>query len=112
LRIAHHFFGVDWNAHALFASFVVQTGYALLWTATAMALMMFASRRKRRAPWLAGAALLGATVLKLFVIDLSNAGGTERIVAFIGVGALMLLVGYVAPLPPAASNADKQPEAP
>jgi uncharacterized membrane protein len=39
-------------------------------------------------------------VVKLFVIDLSNAGGGERIVAFVGVGALMLIVGYVAPLPP------------
>jgi uncharacterized membrane protein len=110
LRIAHHFFGVGWDAVRLFESFVVQTGCALLWTATAMALMLFASRRRLRAPWLTGAALLGATVLKLFVIDLANTGGTERIVAFIGVGALMLLVGYVAPLPPAASAA-KQPEA-
>ncbi len=106
LRIAHHYFGVDWDAAPLFESFVVQTGYALLWTATAMALMVFASRRRLRTPWLVGAALLGATVLKLFVIDLANTGGTERIVAFIGVGALMLLVGYVAPLPPAAAAAE------
>jgi uncharacterized membrane protein len=100
LRVAHHYFGVAWEARRLFDSFVVQAGYALLWSVAAVALTVFASRRGRRAPWLAGAALLAATVVKLFLIDLSNAGGGERIVAFVGVGALMLLVGYVAPLPP------------
>jgi uncharacterized membrane protein len=112
LRIAHHYFGVGWSVLQLFDSFVVQTGYALLWTATAMALMVFASRSRLRVPWLVGAALLAVTVLKLFVIDLANTGGTERIVAFIGVGALMLLVGYVAPLPPAAKEkVDSEAEA-
>jgi uncharacterized membrane protein len=47
-----------------------------------------------------GAGLLGLTVLKLFVIDLSNRGGSERIVVFIAVGVLMLVVGWFAPLPP------------
>ena len=50
---------------------------------------------------MAGAGLLGSTVLKLFVIDLSNRGGSERIVVFIAVGLLMLVVGWFAPLPPA-----------
>ena len=102
LRAVHHFAGIRWNMGALFDSFLVQTGYALLWTTTAVALMVFASRRRVRAPWLVGAALLGLTVVKLFVVDLENAGGAERIVAFIGVGGLMLLVGYLAPLPPRA----------
>jgi uncharacterized membrane protein len=105
LRVAHHFAGVPWRVRALFDSFLVQTGYALLWTAIAVGLMVFASRRQQRAPWLIGATLLGVTVLKLLVVDLSNAGGTERIVAFVGVGALMLVVGYLAPLPPQAAAA-------
>ncbi len=110
LRIVHHFFGVVWDGRRLFESFLVQAGYALLWTATAVALMVFASRRGARAPWLVGAGLLGLTVLKLALIDLSNAGGTERIVAFIGVGALMLIVGYLAPLPPQMKPAASQAE--
>ncbi len=100
LRAVHHYAGVPWRAQALFDSFLAQTGYALLWTVTALGLMVFASRRSVRAPWLAGAVLLGATVVKLLLIDLKNSGGFERIVAFIGVGGLMLLVGYLAPLPP------------
>ncbi len=113
LRVAHHFFGVTWDAGALFGSFVVQTGYAILWTVLALSLMMIAGRRKQRTLWLVGASLLGVVVVKLLLIDLSNAGGAERIIAFIVVGVLMLVVGYFAPLPPKtkalASNENPTP---
>ncbi|MDR1994385.1 DUF2339 domain-containing protein [Azonexus sp.] len=102
LRVAHHFFQVPWDAEDLYDSFVVQTGYAILWTLLALALMVSAHRRGRRPAWLAGAALLALVVVKLMLVDLSNRGGGERIVAFIGVGLLMLVVGYFAPLPPKA----------
>jgi len=101
LRVAHHWGGVPWDGSSLFASFLVQAGYSILWTLIALALMVGAHRRALRAPWMLGAALLGLTVLKLFVIDLSNRGGSERIVVFIAVGLLMLVVGWFAPLPPA-----------
>jgi uncharacterized membrane protein len=104
LRIAHHFFGVRWDAGALFESFVVQTGYAILWTLLALTLMVLAHRRVQRPLWLVGAGLLGLVVVKLLLVDLSNAGGAERIIAFIVVGVLMLVVGYFAPLPPKAAN--------
>lgn len=103
LRVAHHFGGVAWNGSALFNSFLVQTGYAILWTVLALVLMVIAHRKALRSLWMVGAGLLALTVAKLFFIDLSNAGGTERIVAFIVVGVLMLIVGYLAPLPPAKS---------
>lgn len=111
LRVAHHFFGVRWDASALFDSFVVQTGYAILWTLLALSMMVLAHRRAQRPLWLLGAGLLGGVVVKLLLIDLSNAGGAERIVAFIAVGVLMLVVGYFAPLPPkaAAPAADEPP---
>ena len=64
--------------------------------------MITAHRKRARPVWTGGAALLGATVLKLFLIDLSNRGGSERIVVFIAVGVLMLVVGYFAPMPPVA----------
>lgn len=111
LRVAHHFAGVAWNADALFDSFVVQTGYAILWTVLALVLMVLAHQRALRSLWMVGAGLLALTVAKLFLVDLSNAGGTERIVAFIVVGVLMLIVGYLAPLPPAAlTKATLNPE--
>lgn len=107
LRVAHHFFGVPWRADALFGSFVVQTGYAILWTLLALSVMVLAHRRLQRTLWLVGASLLGLVVVKLLLIDLSNVGGVERIVVFIAVGALMLVVGYFAPLPPKTTPQSK-----
>lgn len=103
LRVAHHFAGIAWDIDSLFDSFLVQTGYAILWTTLALVLMVLAHRRALRSLWMVGAGLLGLTVAKLFLVDLSNAGGTERIVAFIVVGVLMLVVGYLAPLPPSSA---------
>ena len=110
LRAVHHWAGVPWDADQLFASFLVQAGYSILWTLLAMALMLVAHRRHTRPLWGGGAALLGLTVAKLFLVDLSNRGGSERIVAFIAVGVLMLVVGYFAPIPPAASPANQDKE--
>jgi uncharacterized membrane protein len=104
LRVAHHFGGVAWNAQTLFSSFLVQAGYSILWTLIAVALMVGAHRKARRPAWILGGGLLALTVLKLFVIDLSNHGGSERIIVFIAVGLLMLVVGYFAPMPPAGER--------
>ncbi|MEO6103673.1 MAG: DUF2339 domain-containing protein, partial [Pseudoxanthomonas sp.] len=105
LRFTHQLLGVPWDADALLANVVVQTGLAILWTALALALMVFAHRRVQRTLWLVGAGLLGLTVAKLLLVDLGAAGGAARIVAFIVVGLLMLVVGYLAPLPPKARAA-------
>jgi uncharacterized membrane protein len=50
--------------------------------------------------WLAGAVLVAVVVAKLFLVELTNTGGLPRIVSFIGVGVLLLITGYFAPLPP------------
>ena len=63
LRVAHHFFQVPWNAWALYHSFVVQTGYAILWTVLALALMVAAHRRGLRPAWLAGAGLIAVAMI-------------------------------------------------
>ena len=110
LRAAHHLGGVPWRADSLYASFLVQAGYSILWTLLALGLMVLAHRREVRTVWMGGAALLGLTVAKLFLVDLSNRGGSERIVVFIAVGVLMLVVGYFAPIPPAAVAGPAQPE--
>jgi uncharacterized membrane protein len=105
LRFAHHFRGIAWNFDSLASSFFVQAGYSVLWTLLGVALMVFAHRKATRRLWQVGAALLGLTVVKLLLVDLANSGGGERIVAFIGVGMLMVAVGYFAPMPPTKSNA-------
>lgn len=100
LRTAHHWFDVAYEAASLGASPVVQTGLAIIWTLLAMGLMLLAARKALRAVWIAGACLLGLVVLKLLFVDMSSAEGWQRIVTFIGVGVLMLVIGYFVPLPP------------
>lgn len=58
----------------------------------------------RRAVWLTGAGFMALVVLKLFAVDLGNTGTIERIISFIGIGALLLVVGYFAPAPPRSAN--------
>ncbi len=62
--------------------------------------MIVGHLRERRELWLLGAVLIGIVVAKLFFVELGNRGGLERIISFIGVGVLLLVVGYFAPLPP------------
>lgn len=104
LRSVHFLAGVPWEASAMGQSLLVQAVLALLWTGTAMGLMVFANRRGVRPLWLVGAGLLGAVVVKLFMVDLSGQGTIERIVSFVGVGILVLLIGYLAPVPPAQTE--------
>ncbi len=107
LRFAHHFRDIAWNSSALADSFFVQAGYSMLWTLLGVGAMVWAHKRVQRVVWQAGAALLALTVVKLLIVDLENSGGGERIVAFIGVGVLMVVVGYFAPMPPAAGKVAK-----
>jgi hypothetical protein len=51
-----------------------------------------------------GSGLLAAVIVKLFFVDLSGQGTIERIVSFVGVGVLILVIGYMAPVPPAANR--------
>ncbi|RJG13084.1 DUF2339 domain-containing protein [Pseudomonas cavernicola] len=99
-RAAHHWGGVPYQLAALLESMLVQAGLSIVWTLIALALMIVGHLRSRREIWLVGAVLIAVVVAKLFFIELGNRGGLERIVSFIGVGVLLLIVGYFAPLPP------------
>lgn len=100
VRTAHHWGDVPWRLSALMASKPLHAALTLTWTATALALMLWATRRAVRPAWMVGAVLLAFAVVKLFAIDLAALSGLTRVVAFMGVGALLLVIGYVAPLPP------------
>jgi len=100
MRTAHHWSGVPFELRALLDSMRVQAGLSIVWTLMALGLMIGGHLRHRREVWLIGAALIGVVVAKLFFVELSNRGGLARIVSFIGVGVLLLVVGYFAPLPP------------
>ncbi|WP_189541221.1 DUF2339 domain-containing protein [Novosphingobium arvoryzae] len=100
LRSAHHWLEIPWTGPDLAANGTVQTGISILWTLLAMALMLYAKRSGARVLWLTGAALLAAVVAKLLLLDMSKVEGLARILSFMGVGGLMLAIGYFVPLPP------------
>ena len=101
VRTAHHWGDVAWQFDALLAYRPLQAALTLTWTVTALAVMLYATRRSIRVLWTVGAVLLAAVVIKLFAVDLAALSGLTRVVAFMGVGLLLLVIGYVAPLPPA-----------
>jgi uncharacterized membrane protein len=104
LRTLHQWFGIELNLEDLMASTLVQTSLSLFWTVLALITMLIATRKRNRVVWLVAAGLLGVVIAKLFLIDLSRIGSVERIVSFVGVGLLMLVVGYFSPLPPARES--------
>lgn len=108
-RTIHFGVGVPFEAQAMFDSVVVQTAIAVLWAATGLGCMVFGTKRSLRPLWGAGAALMGAVVLKLFLVDLSHTGTVARIVSFLGVGILLLVVGYLSPVPPRERREEPSP---
>ena len=102
-RAVHQWLDVPWRWSALVASKPLQAALTLTWTAVALPLMLVAGKRAIRPLWMVGAALLAVVVVKLFVLDLSALSGLPRVAAFLGVGVLLLIIGFVAPLPPPAS---------
>lgn len=99
-RAIHHLVGVPYTLNAMLGSVVAQSAISIFWSAIALAAMVMANRLAIRYLWLAGGVLLAVVVIKLFLIDLSSTGAIERIVSFVGVGLLLLIIGYIAPVPP------------
>ena len=112
LRTAHHWGDVPWRLSSMLASKPLQAALTLAWTLTALAAMVVASSRRLRTLWMFGAALLAVVVAKLFLVDLGALSGLPRVVAFLGVGVLLLIIGFVSPLPPAAREEGSRNDAP
>jgi uncharacterized membrane protein len=100
LRTIHHWADIPYRLDTMLHSVLVQAALSIFWTVLALVLMFTATRQRWRGVWVAGAALMVVVVAKLALVDFSRLGGVERIVSFIGVGVLMLVVGYFAPVPP------------
>lgn len=101
LRVTHHYFGVDYEVAALARSTMVQASLSIFWGVLALSAMVIGAHRGQRVVWFTGAVLLGIVLAKMFLVDLSRTATVARIVSFIGVGALMLVIGRYSPVPPA-----------
>ena len=100
IRTLHQWAGTPLWAYGAWHNDLVQTSLTIVWTLCALILTGLSSKYAWREIWLVGIALLVIVVAKLLFIDLSNAATVARIVSFIGAGLIMLLIGYIAPLPP------------
>lgn len=105
VRGVHHLGGVGWQQHTLTSSVSVQSALSIYWAILGFGGMIWGARRMHRTIWIIGTALMALVVVKLFVVDLGNTGTVARIVSFLGVGALLLVVGYFAPAPPRQEKA-------
>jgi uncharacterized membrane protein len=103
-RAIHHFGGVRYTLTEMLGSMLAQSAVSIFWTVLAFALMFISTRKAVRPLWITGAALLSVVVVKLFLVDLSSTGTIARIVSFVGVGILLLVIGYLAPVPPRAAE--------
>ena len=100
VRGVHHFGDVPWQEQALVGSVSVQSALSIYWAMLGFGGMIWGARQSHRGIWLAGTGLMALVVIKLFLVDLGNTGTVARIVSFLGVGVLLLVVGYLAPAPP------------
>jgi uncharacterized membrane protein len=104
-RAVHHFGGVPYDLDSLASSTTFQSALSIVWGVAGLAAMLVGARSLQRNVWLTGAALMSVVVIKLFIVDLGNTGTLARVVSFLGVGVLLLVVGYFAPVPPRAAEA-------
>lgn len=103
-RAVHHYAGVPYPIERIVESDAFLTTVTILWTVIALGLMGYANRKSLRTYWMIGAGLLAVVIMKLFFVDMGNLALLGRMVTFISVGVLMLVIGYLAPLPPRREN--------
>lgn len=100
LRTISQWMLIPYQFEELWNTEMVQTAFSIFWTTLALVATYIAARKNQRVLWFFGFALIGIVVIKLIFIDLSGTNTISRIVAFIVVGILLLINGYISPLPP------------
>jgi len=103
-RTVHHYAGVAFDPDELWHSTPLQVAMSISWSVLGLGATALASKRGLRVIWIVGATLLGIVVVKMFTIDLVRLSTVAKIATFLVVGLLLVLVGYFAPVPPAAEE--------
>ena len=74
---------------------IIKTGYPVLWGILAFVFLIIGIRKRIKNLRIVALSLLGITILKLFLFDISNASETGKIIAFILLGILILIISFV-----------------
>lgn len=108
LRAVSHYQDISYIFDNLWDAAQIQMALSILWTMCALLLMNISRRIQRRELWVLGAGLLGVVILKLATKDLSGKDTLAGIISFMVVGGLMLLIGFLSPIP--AKHKDSEAE--
>jgi len=106
-RSLHHYADIPYNWLAMFSSRIAQTAFSIFWASIAFAMTFIGSRLLQRKLWFVGLIIIGMVTLKLFFIDLRLTNALLRTLSFCAVGVILLLMGYLWPLPPNPKASDK-----
>lgn len=108
LRAVSNYQQIPYYLDSLWDATQVQMALSILWTVCALVIMNLSRKIQRRELWLVGAGLLAIVILKLFTKDLSGKDTLAGIVSFLIVGVLILLIGYLSPIPAKAIASEKK----
>jgi len=74
---------------------IIRTGFPVLWGILAFIFLIAGIKRQSKPLRIIALALLGITIVKLFLFDIRNASETGKIIAFILLGVLILIISFV-----------------
>ena len=74
---------------------IIKTGFPILWGILAFVFLITGIKKQLKSLRIIALSLLGLTILKLFLYDISNISETGKIISFILLGILILIISFV-----------------
>jgi hypothetical protein len=74
---------------------IIKTGFPVLWGILAFLFLIIGIKKQVKTLRIIALSLLGLTILKLFIYDISNISETGKIISFILLGILILIISFV-----------------
>lgn len=74
---------------------IIKTGFPVLWGILAFVFLIIGIKKQLKPLRIIALSLLGLTILKLFLYDISNISETGKIISFILLGILILIISFV-----------------
>lgn len=74
---------------------IIKTGLPILWGILAFVFLIIGIKKQLKSLRIIALSLLGLTILKLFLYDISNISETGKIISFILLGILILIISFV-----------------
>ncbi|WP_281232001.1 DUF2339 domain-containing protein [Flavobacterium gelatinilyticum] len=74
---------------------IIKTGFPVLWGILAFVFLIIGIKKQNKSLRIIALSLLGLTILKLFIYDISNISETGKIISFILLGILILIISFV-----------------